>query len=310
MKPEHLSFPPGHLALGLPLGEYYQNFDAALTLVDAGFHGPLNPGGVPMARGVDGAANAFPILVAQYALALIPGARRGDPEALRKLRTQVDWLLERQTMSGPKTGFWVMDFNNAKYPSLRAPWVSALAQGNGVSALLRAGEVVGPEERLTEAALAAYRAMHVPVQEDGVLDTRASGPWLEEYPTRPPRGVLNGAIYSLLGVLDVARITGDSEAWEFWEEGVRTIADLLPRFDTGFWSTYELAAPALSSVHYHKNIHIPLLRILGSLSGRAVFDDTAGRWTRYLHSPWCKLRHRLERRRRWRQTVATISGRE
>ena len=39
-----------------------------------------------------------------------------------------------------------------------------------------------------------------------------------------------------------------------------------------------------ANVHYHKNIHIPQLRILARLTEESRFDAVADRWERYLRS--------------------------
>ena len=288
--------------MGLPLGGFYQDFTAALELVLGGAHGPMDPEGRPLYGHKEPHYNA--IIISQYALACVPKASAGDVTCRERLRVQADWLVREQEKQGPGRGFWLQRFNNAKYPALRDPWVSALAQGNALSALLRAWEMLKDDAYLQTAAL-GFEALQRPVENGGVLWERDGNLWLEEYPLEPAGHVLNGAIYSLWGVLDFARATGDPGAWQLWRDGARTIAVHLEGFDTGFWSRYELATPELVSVHYHKNIHIPQLQAMHGLTGDARFERMALRWQRYLHSPLSWVRRRLEGRLRWQKTHAT-----
>jgi hypothetical protein len=243
------------------------------------------------------------IIIAQYALACVSNARSGDALARQRLRIQADWLVAHQEVRGAARGFWLQRFDNQKYPALRAPWVSALAQGNALSALLRAREILGEEAYLAAATL-GFESLRLPAAAGGVRCEAGEDLWLEEYPLLPAGHVLNGAIYALWGVLDFARATGDAEAWQLWKQGASTIARHLVEFDTGFWSRYELGTPELVSVHYHKNIHIPQMQAMHTLTSEPVFLEAARRWGRYLHSPLSWTRRKIEGRRRWRRSEA------
>ena len=52
--------------------------------------------------------------------------------------------------------------------------------------------------------------------------------------------VLNGAIFSLWGYYDVWKATDDEGARAAFEDGVSTLASNLERWDTGYWSRYDL----------------------------------------------------------------------
>jgi hypothetical protein len=296
-----VTFPPDDVRTDAPLGGYYQDFTDAIELVRRGVHGPIDEVGRPLTAYGGTAAHYNAIVIAQYALACVPRARAGDAPSRECLRIQADWLLGQQHTHGDLRGFWLQRFDNEKYPALLAPWVSALAQGNALSALLRAAEILG-DERYLGAADLAFTALQRPIGVGGVCWRSGKDLWLEEYPLEPPGHVLNGAIYALWGALDMARATGRSDAWGMWHVGTATVARHLAEFDTGFWSRYELATPELVSVHYHKNIHIPQLQVMHGLTGEPVFAAVAHRWERYLRSPLSWARCRLEGRRRWRRS--------
>lgn len=296
-------YPVDSAGLGSCLGNYYQDFSDAVRLVTCGVHGPMDPDGRPMCAG-SGGCHYDAIIVAQYGLGLLKVASSGETAAAAQMAVQADWLVSAQHRTGERAGFWLQRFVNAKYPALGNPWVSALAQGNCISLLLRAWEMHGKDEYL-DAARAGFTAMLVPLAAGGVLSEREGDVWLEEYPLEPPGHVLNGAIYALWGVLDYARVTGDPRAWGIWRRGAETIARRAEEFDTGFWTRYELATPELVSLHYHKNIHIPQLEVMQILTGSPVFGVLAHRWRRYLSSPTSAIRRRIEGRIRWRRSAAT-----
>ena len=58
----------------------------------------------------------------------------------------------------------------------------------------------------------------------------------EEYPTTPPLFVLNGFIYSLFGLYDLAQL-GEGEmkvtAQKLYDEGMKSLKVMLPLFDSG-----------------------------------------------------------------------------
>lgn len=290
--PESLDFPPLHCALEPALGDYYQDLSGALELVEGGYHGGLDTAGVAVVT--MGSQGTFhnAITAAQYALANMTAVRRGDAERTERARAQLDWLVESQEAGGEWEGCWLMGFDNPKYRWLKAPWTSALASGNAISALLRGRELFG-EESYRAAAEAAYEALHRDRDRQRLCEESGGRLWYEEYPGDPPLHVLNGHIYALLGVLDYARVSGDPLTEQRWRRAVETVRATLPEFDLGYWSAYELRWREPATLHYQKNIHIPQLRILAALSGEPVFDEVADRWARYLASPVARARRAI-----------------
>ncbi len=70
--------------------------------------------------------------------------------------------------------------------SLDAPWLSAMAQGEGASLLIRVHQRNG-HERYADAARRALRILDLPTAEGGVRAALGDGFFLEEYPTDPHR---------------------------------------------------------------------------------------------------------------------------
>ena len=302
IEPHTLDFPPLNCSLTPALGDYYQDFSEAIVLIEGGYHGGMDPHGIPLLSltGQGDFANA--ITTAQYALANMTAARRGDEQRRLRAQVQLDWLVSNQEQSGEWAGCWLMRHDNPKYGWLTAPWTGALACGHSISALLRGWEMF-EEESYRVSACAAYTAIHSDRGAAGRMFQEKNGAlWYEEYPAEPPLHVLNGHIYTLLSVLDYARVTGDPEAERRWHRAAATALSHLHAFDLGYWSIYDLRQREPTSVHYHKNIHIPQLRILAALTGQKEFSLIAERWERFLHSPLAPVRlavalrlHRLKK---------------
>ena len=110
-----------------------------------------------------------------------------------------------------------------------------------------------------------------------------SGIFLEEYPTDPPSFVLNGGIFSLWGVYDVWRATGDDSAGALFAEALETLSDHVGRWDTGFWSRYDLYPHPIvnvASLSYH-TLHIDQLDALSGLVPSASLEAAAARFRVY-----------------------------
>jgi hypothetical protein len=175
---------------------------------------------------------------------------------------------------------------------LRPPWVSAMAQGEGASLLVRAHQETG-EDRYADAARRAL----LPLERDGahggahaLIDGDRWFP--EEYPTDPPSFVLNGAIFAMWGLYDVGVGLDDAPVRAAFEAAVDMLADNLHRWDLGFWSRYDLfphPVPNIASSFYH-DLHINQLRAMHLLSPRPRFAEVADRWARRTDEPLARRR--------------------
>jgi peptidoglycan/xylan/chitin deacetylase (PgdA/CDA1 family) len=166
---------------------------------------------------------------------------------------------------------------------LRSPWISAMAQGEGASLLVRIAGATG-DRRYADAAKLALAPMDRPQSEGGVVSELEGAPFLEEYPTRPPSHVLNGALFAIWGFHDVGAGLGDDGARESFEAFADHLATQVHRFDNGRWSLYDLfphPTPNWASPAYHV-LHINQLRAMQRLAPRPAFEETADRFEGYL----------------------------
>ena len=274
--------------------QYFMTFQGK-----AAYAGPFDSDGVPLLdyQGDIGRQHN-PIAVAQYGLARFnrwcDTTAADDRTAWLRVAT---WLARELTPNRFGVPVWMHHFDWPYREVLQAPWYSGLAQGNGVSMLVRAAEATG-EARFANAAHKAFESMRLDVSAGGVLvtdDRRRT--WIEEYLVDPPSHILNGFIWALWGVYDYARWSGAHAASRLFDACVATVEQALPEYDTGRWSLYELPTggpPMIASRYYHE-LHIVQLRVLERLTDNPVFGEVASRWQRYLDSPVNRTRALVEK---------------
>jgi hypothetical protein len=179
-------------------------------------------------------------------------------------------------------GGWVHHFAYPHTYRISPPWLSAMAQGEAASLLVRLHLATG-EERFAEGARRALALTERRSEDGGTLSDIDGRPFLEEYPTEPVSHVLNGAIFAAWGVYDVGRGLGDEAATARFGELADALADTVDRFDTGFWSTYDLyphPVPNVASGAYHL-LHVNQLRALHRLHPRPELAAAADRFDGY-----------------------------
>jgi peptidoglycan/xylan/chitin deacetylase (PgdA/CDA1 family) len=238
-------------------------------------------------------AEQLHVATAQFGLGCIERHLAGDgDEWLQTAIAVADHLVSDQAPDGG----WVHGMPMPHSYWLEPPWLSAMAQGEGASVLTRIHQLTG-EDRYAEAALRALEPMRVPVSDGGVRAELDGGFFPEEYPSDPSSYVLNGAIFALWGCRDVARTLGDAEAGALYDEGIETLAANLHRYDSGFWSLYDLFPHPVRNVAsgaYHQ-LHLTQLQALQLISPRPEFENAIKRFADYQRSPWCSTRATTEK---------------
>ncbi|XP_043083237.1 glucuronic acid epimerase a [Puntigrus tetrazona] len=200
-----------------------------------------------------------------------------------------DWLLHNQD----EHGGWPIKVTRKLgegFKSLEPGWYSAMAQGQAMSTLVRA-YLVTHNPAYLGAAIRATSPFKRTSEYGGVKATFMNKyDWYEEYPTTPSSFVLNGFIYSLIGLYDVAETAGNKlgrEAGILFSQGLESLKAMLPLFDTGSGTVYDLrhftlgVAPNLARWDYHTT-HINQLQLLASIDSAPIFRDYVKRWKTYL----------------------------
>jgi hypothetical protein len=164
------------------------------------------------------------------------------------------------------------------------PWVSGLAQGTGLQAIARSAVKLGRQDEVFPAVRAGLKLFEQAAP-GGVRVTGASGTEYAQYSFAPRLTILNGFLQSLVGLWDVADVTGDPRAAALFEAGDRTARKIVPGFDTGAWSLYSRGS---SSYESNLSYHVLLRDFLTSLCDRTatpVYCTTEQRFTGYLTTP-------------------------
>lgn len=166
-----------------------------------------------------------------------------------------------------------------------------MGQGHGISVLARAYYHSG-DERYLQAAVRALRPFRVPSIKGGVAATFLDKyVWYEEYPTTPSSFILNGFIYSLIGLYDLKSVAigrDADEASELFDRGMISLKNMLTLYDTGSGTTYDLrhftlkTAPNIARWDYHST-HINQLLLLNTIDNDDIFLTTADRWIGYMN---------------------------
>lgn len=264
------------------LGEYYMTFADK-----AEYTGSFDHRGVPLLDYHGSIGKQYnPIAIAQYGLAnLNVFYRTARKTSFQVALCQADWLIDNLTMNLHGVPVWNHLFDFEYDPPLKAPWYAGLAQGQGISLLARIFTITGDETYL-HAALAASQALFVGVAEGGVMFyDQAKNPWIEEYIVDPPSHILNGFIWALWGVYDLWLVTGDKKFYTLFLSCAMTLERNLPRYDLGYWTTYQLKKcdrfPMIASLFYHR-LHCVQLHILAKMTTISLFEVYAKKWERYL----------------------------
>jgi heparosan-N-sulfate-glucuronate 5-epimerase len=271
------------------LGPYYMRFAQK-----ANYDSLLDADGVPMLdyRGIIG-HQYNPIAIAQYALGNHTlWLESQDESRLSKLKNACDWLVDNLEPNGKGVPVWLHKFDFEYAETLRAPWYSGLAQGQGISALIRC-HAATQDSKYLEAAKRAFESLTKSVDEGGVIFTQGEDVWIEEYIVSKPTHILNGYIWAMWGVRDLVLATGDPAAEQLWTKCVATLERNLPTFDLGYWSLYDQSSNGIlkmiTSTFYHR-LHIVQLQIMWQLTNIASFRQTSQDWDAYTGSRINRLR--------------------
>lgn len=286
MSAESRSINPSQEALShLPLAYPFDWKDAD------DFSYPLDEDGIPLVQITKKSGLRYnPITVAQYGLFHLQRySQIGEKEYLDRAERAVHWLVKNFREWRGEIGAWVYDYDLDFYGP-KAPWISGMAQGEGISLLLRAHQIF-PEKTLLEISKRAYNAFLHPVADGGVVSAFPDGALVfEEFPTEPPSLVLNGHIFALLGIYDYAAFWEDSSARDLFDIATSGLKRNLERYDTGYWNLYDLHPTQRLASPMYVRIHVQLLNILADLANDADFRKVGEKWRAYLTNPVCRLR--------------------
>jgi putative cell wall-binding protein len=230
---------------GVQLPAYFNEAPASVSGFDKA--------GIPMVL-YNGALEYNPVTIAQFGLARhADWVGTHDPAALAGVVKMADWLLANQTVDGR----WLYTFAFGPEP---VPWWSGMAQGQGISLLLRAYQATDDARYLAGARL-AFVALARPTTDRGTTLIDRGDTWIEEYLPPYSTHTLNGFLFALEGVRELTLVTGDSKPLALYRASIKTLHDFIPDFDTGTWSYYNLGG-SVSGGRHVANLNYHLVHIL------------------------------------------------
>lgn len=267
-------------ALTKEVGQYYMPF-----LYKANYQGPFDQNGIPLLDYHGKIGKKYnPIAIAQYGLGHYNLYKKtGDKRNLEIAIKQTDSLVNNLEANKYGLKVWMHHFDWEYRDKLKAPWYSALAQGNGISLLVRI-YLETNKKKYFETARQAFESLLTTIDKGGVLFIDKNNYyWLEETIVDPPTHILNGFLWTLFGVWDYWLLTKDEKAKNLFNKCIKTLKNNLQKFDIGFWSLYEQSGTKmkmLASPFYH-SLHIVQLKILYQITDEPIFKEYAEKWEKY-----------------------------
>jgi len=211
----------------------------------------------------------YPIQIFQIALTFYHDFYKNNHATSKeKFLELAQWAYDNFEDMGEWGGWFTYDRLQVYHYTLPSRWISAMSQGFGLSVMLEAYSITG-DKRYSTLASKALQSFRIPVARGGILSSWNSEVFFEEYPSNPASHVLNGFIFSLTGLYDYYCVTGDLEAKELFDMGVKGLKKNLHHYDAHFTSYYSMLtingkkslASAMGSPpdHYH---HLHIMQLL------------------------------------------------
>lgn len=244
----------------------------------------FNTKGEIMADFGGGEFEYHPCMIAEYSIICGERFLRSPTEENQKAFVlHADWLVNNLEVDESGAGVWYYDFNNSV---IKTRFYSGISQGIGISALVRAYTLLG-DQKYMDAALSAYNWMKRPLFENGCIYSEGiwSG-WIEE--DCEGYHILNGHIYSLLGVYDLWRVVRKDEIKVVYENALNVLKQRLPDFDKGYFSLYRNFPNAFCNNSYHL-MHVYQLRALYKITNDNYFLNYASIFENQYYSKFKKV---------------------
>jgi hypothetical protein len=216
-----------------------------------------------------------PAFIAWYGLVNLGHyLRRQDTSKLQIFLKQVDWL-ERNAVLRPDGALvWPHYFDQQEGCTyLKAPWVSANAQGLVISALVRGWRITQRSE-LFDLLQASARVFEIDVVRGGLRDVIHGH---TVYTELPGRAILDHFLTALLGLYDLLLETESSAIRELFNSGIEGLKGLLSTWNyRNKWSWYS-SHGYLCSPDYH-TVNRTLLSVLARLSDDPILANYVELW--------------------------------
>ena len=227
----------------------------------------------------------------------------------------IKWILKNQDQA---TGGWkneiVRTFKH-RVKTLKSGWISAMGQGQCISLFARAFYTTG-DNTYVRAMSQALKPFTIPSEQGGVKAVfMKKYVWYEEYPTTPSSFVLNGFMFSMLGLYDYKSLLEDKfnlktsqnlsiqiqEEFQnigvnlrkdyeltcrLYNDGMTSLKAMLPLYDGGSRTYYDLnhfmlrVPPNIARWDYH-TLHLRQLALFYSITKNPIFKRYFEYWDGY-----------------------------
>ncbi|HET8605943.1 MAG TPA: D-glucuronyl C5-epimerase family protein [Gaiellaceae bacterium] len=188
-------------------------------------------------------------------------------------REQIDALEARAIGRDDGSAVWEYEF---RYMGARAPWTSGMAQAVAAQSLARASQKLN-DPTLLELARRAEKAI------PGKLTRQLpAGPWVRLY-SFSQAAVLNAQLQTAVAIRDYATIAGDGAASALADAMTKAAQTMLPQFDTGYWTLYQLGGGEET-----RSYHDYVISMLGRLKAQTqdpFWADAQARFKSYDTEP-------------------------
>lgn len=226
----------------------------------------------------------WPVTIVQYGLLNYNFYLTYNEEKYKEIIKNVcDWLVDNIS----DNGIWehhITYHSTVVNEDLLPPYASAMVQGEAISLLVRGYRLFGNEKYLASAAC-ALAPFSVESKNGGVLAHFYGMPFYEEYPTETPSLVLNGFLFSLFGLYDFSKTNHAKASYanKLFEAGSKTLIKVLPLYDGGFCSRYDLSYITCAPNNNNKNpfyhaIHVNQLIAINSILNSKVIEYYINEW--------------------------------
>ncbi len=262
------------------ISQYYMPFRKKAT-----YKSFLDENGVPLLNYGGNIGKQYnPIAIAQYGLGNFNLYKQTGNQIFKKKATiQANWMVENLIENDKGIPVWMHNFDWNYVEKLKAPWYSGLAQGQGISLLVRIYKET-KDKKYRDTVEKAFISLKTEVTNGGVLLTDKEGNiWIEEYLVSTPSHVLNGFIWALFGVYDYFLLFKEKDTKELFDGFVETLIKNLTQYDLGYWSLYDLSDDGLRNIasHFYHQLHIVQLNIMYNLTEIDFFKECADKWNGY-----------------------------
>ncbi|MDR7866265.1 MAG: D-glucuronyl C5-epimerase family protein [Sporomusaceae bacterium] len=249
---------------------------------------PKDDAGIPIKVYESVGKQYNPTRVAAYGLANWNCFRKTNQTHYREcFMRSVDWFAAQDD------GLWRYLFD---LEGVRAPWISCMAQGEGISILARA-YIMQQQPDFLAIAERALSPFQTDVAQGGVRSFLDSGDlFFEEFPgNRYAKNVLNGFLYAVVGIIELKRISTLSIISDLLAQLTNTLERNIHRWDLGYWSAYDLnnereAGPRNACTAAYNSLHIAQLFYLSQALDSRILGEYAAKWNRYHDSQLCRIK--------------------